>query len=358
MSPSIAQDELDSRVEQRTAFLNKAGWADVELMPVGEDCAFRRYFRLRRGGESVILMEAVPDASSFATPGHALRDFVRISAYLRKAGLHTPEIYEADEITGYLLLEDFGDVSFQKALDTGENPVQLYTLATDILRKLQQEAGDIVLPDYYQSHVHAGRRRIVDWYVPVWRKVKNPDGLVQDYLAVWDCIERTLPPCPQGFLHIDYHVENLMWRPQRERLAQCGVLDFQGAMYGPLPYDLANLLEDARRDVKPGLRTAMIARYTTGMNGDDCAVFKSWYRVMATQFHCRVAGQFIRLAVHDGKARYLQHLPRVIAYLRQGLEDPLLLPLRQWFTDQGVDFLSVPQIDIVHVKTLIRDDAF
>lgn len=307
-----------------------------------------------------ILMEAVPDGESIATPGHALRDYIRIGAYLRSLGMRAPEIFEADERNGYLLLEDFGDVSFKAALAGGTDRHELYGLAVDVLSHLRMRAkpGVIDLPDYYQSHIHTGRRRIVDWYLPALRGARNPDGMVEEFLSVWDEIEKSLPPCPRGFLHIDYHVENLMWLPGGAGLDRCGILDFQGAMTGPLPYDLANLLEDARIDVAPELRPAMLDRYCAGMTPEDKENFKNWYRVLATQFHCRVAGQFTRLAVKDGKTRYLAHLPRVAGYLRDGLEHPLLAPLKSWFSKHKVDFSQVPQIDSAALSRHIREDAF
>ena len=248
-------------------------------------------------------------------------------------------------------------MSFKQAVSAGAIPEKLYGLATDVLARLRGNPR-IALPHYYDSHVHKGLIRVIDWYFPAVRGERNPDGLAGEYLAVWDEIERGLPPCPQGFLHIDYHVENLMWLPDRDGLARCGVLDFQGAMRGPLPYDLANLLEDARQEIPGALRAAMIARYCEGMSAEEREAFESWYRVLGTQFHCRVAGQFIRLALKDGKERYLQYLPLVTAYLREGLEHPVLQPLQRWFAGQGVGFEAAPVIDAAALKLLVRDDAF
>lgn len=353
---------FETRKDLRQAFLTAHGWGGLPLVPVGEDGAFRRYFRLRdRAGKSVILMESVPEGHAMATPGHSILDFVRLSKYLRAIGLTTPEVYEVDDRAGYLLIEDFGDVSFKRAQQDGvARRDELYGLATDVLGQLRQQGQKeaVLLPDYYKSHVHTGRRRVIDWYFPAVRGQKNPDGLVEDYLAVWDKIEQALPPVPCGFLHIDYHFENLMWNPDRVGLARCGVLDFQGAMTGPAPYDLANLLEDARNDVPADLRAAMMDRYCSTMSEAERTVFKAWYRVLATQFHCRVIGQFIRLAVLDGKDRYLPMIPRIAGYIRDGLEDPVLAPLAAWFKAQKIDFTRVDGFSAKATQPFIRPDAF
>src|SRR5688500_9094396 len=203
------QEWFASRAGLREAFLTSHGWNDVKLDPVGEDSAFRRYFRLRASnGISVILMEAVPDGSAIATPGHSLLDYVRISAYLRSIVVAALQVYEYNDRDGYLLIEDFVVLSFKQAREQGiAGRDEAYELATDVLAWLRQHAhaGDIDLPDYYRSHVHTGRRRVIDWYVPAAREEANADGLVESYLAVWDGIERSLPPVPKGFLHVDYH---------------------------------------------------------------------------------------------------------------------------------------------------------
>ena len=71
----------------------------------------------------------------------------------------------------------------------------------------------------------------------------------------WDVIElafRTLINAaraqPQAFMHRDYHSRNLLvvdaTTPADAMLANPGIIDFQGAMVGPITYDLASLLRD------------------------------------------------------------------------------------------------------------------
>ncbi len=349
---------LDSRQNLRDEFLRLYGWDNARMESVGDDGSFRRYFRLTKDGmKTVILMEAVPDGHAIATPGHSLRDFVLIGNWLGASGLRTPHILAKDEANGFILMEDFGDTSFKRALENGHDRRDLYELATDVLIGLRDDYPDIDLPDYYASHVHAGRRRLVDWYMPACFMRRMPDGMRETYLAVWGAIEDSLPPPPKGFLHIDFHFENLMLLPG-EGIGRCGILDFQGAMTGPSPYDLANLLEDARVDVPADLRQAMLDRYCADMGPGETADFMAWYRVMATQFHCRIIGQCIRWAVRDNKTRYLALMPRVAGYIREGLKDPVLAPLAIWCREQGLDFSKVDGFDIQAIRPLIRPDAF
>jgi aminoglycoside/choline kinase family phosphotransferase len=296
-------------------------------------------------------MEAIPDHTGYFTPGHKLGDFIRIDHALRAAGLCAPEILAADETEGYLLLEDMGDMTAARAIDEGAADASgLYRQATDVLVRLRETIGEnsLHLPLYRESHVHKGRQRIVDWYLPAIRGGQNDDGLLESYLAAWAEIERALPPCAEGFVHGDYHMQNLM----QLKDGALGVLDFQGAMWGPRPYDLANLLEDIRRDVPEDVRHDLLAYYC----GND-AVMKAWYRVLATQFHCRILGQIFRMALVANKASFMKFIPRVQAYIKAALKDPLLAPLARWMREEKVD-LDAGNFDLETVRKNIRPDAF
>ena len=56
----------------------------------------------------------------------------------------------------------------------------------------------------------------------------------------------------------DYHAENLIWLPKRNKNKRVGLLDYQDALAGHPAYDLASLLKDARRDVSFELRDELI----------------------------------------------------------------------------------------------------
>lgn len=357
------QDWFESRDAQRQGFLDGAGWGGATLSPVGEDCAFRRYFRVSRPDDSrtMILMESVPDDSPHATQGHRVDDFVRLSAYLRGCDLHAPEIYRVDLEQGYVLLEDFGDVSFKKALESGVPREEAYELATDVLLHIYKgTAGDetLALAPFEGSYLHKSKQRLVEWYMPALRQEPVDPALTAEYNDVWHRLEASLPPCPQGFVHADFHFENLMWIDSAEGLSRAGILDYQGALKGPLAYDLGNLLEDARLDVPEDLRQAMLVRFCAGMDAPEEEAFRAWYRVLATQFHCRLMGQFVRLAVNDKKPRYMQFLPRVAGYLCEGLKDPVMAPVAEWLSAQGVTIEGLQGLDHIATAQFINDGAY
>lgn len=348
-SPNV-KEFFDSRAAERGAFLRAYVKDSYEIKPLTEDWASRRYFRVKAGDRSYVLMESVPDHVPSATMGHKLSAFLKIAKMLHDNGIHTPEILAADEHEGFVLLEDMGDVTVNAALEQGGDQRKLYAAATDVLVTMRDRLGPcntLDLPKYKDSYIRKGRQRIVDWYIPAIRKEKNNDDLLAGYLAACDEVAAALPPPPVGFIHGDFHPGNLMLLPDRT----CGVLDFQDAMWGPVSYDLVNLLENIRRDVPKDIYDAMLARY----GGDE--TFRAWFRIMGTQFHCRIIGQVLRLAIVSGKNDLLKYMPRIQKYLIEGLKDPVLAPLAKWMKDEKVN-LTATGFDPEKIKPFIRSDAF
>lgn len=302
-------------------FLKQAGWRCEA--PVSCDVSPRRYYRVSGKGTQAILMDA-----SAAEDRGEIFDFIRIAGWLNEAGLKAPEIFEAAPEDGFLILEDFGDISFGAALAT-ENPALLYETARSVLAHMaRQNVANLGLPDFFDSAIYKKRDQFIKWYAPLVRP--GAQNTLDGYRSAWAEIEAALPPCPQGFVHGDYHAENLMRIPGATLpgLKSLGILDFQGALYGPLPYDLGNLLEDARRDISSEIRDAALSGYDEP--------FLLWYRVLTTQFHCRVAGLFVKLAAEQGRNEYLIHLPRLRRYIAEALDMPVLAPLKYFLEQEGL----------------------
>jgi N-acetylmuramate 1-kinase len=107
------------------------------------------------------------------------------------------------------------------------------------------------------------------------------------------------------------------------------LLDFQDALVGHPAYDLASVLEDARRDVSPAIETAMIARYIAATDAPPS--YDRAYWALAAQRNTRILGVFVRLWKRDGKPGYRQFQPRMWGLLERDLAHPALAPLADWF---------------------------
>ena len=320
-----------SRQAAIAAFLAGAGWGEARREPLPGDASFRRYVRLRRGGETVMLMDAPP-------PEEDVRPFTAVAARLRHLGLSAPEVHRADEARGLLLLEDFGDDTFTRLLDEGESEEELYLLATDALAALQGQTGAADgFPSFGADRFIAGAELFLDWYLPAaGRQATDRDGFAK-------AMRQVLAPAlagPETLMLRDFHVDNLVQLDGRERAAACGLLDFQDAAGGPPAYDLASLIEDARRDVDEGVRRAVLARYRAAF--PESRDLERDIAVLGAQRHIRVLGTFMRLARRDGKPGYMRHLPRLRRMLERNLAHPALGPLAAWFRRHVAADLRIP----------------
>jgi hypothetical protein len=316
--------------ERRAAmadFLAASGWGGVTPVSLAGDASFRRYYRLDDGARRVVLMDAPP-------PVEDVRPYVAVAAILGRLGLSAPAVYAEDPNRGFLLIEDFGDDVYTRLLAAGADEAALYGLAIDTLGALHRAvaaSGLPALPPYDEARLLAEAALLADWYAPSVLGAALSPSAREDYLARWrEILPRAALPATTLVLR-DYHVDNLMLLPGRLGVRRCGLLDFQDAVLGPASYDLASLLEDARRDVGAALRAAMTERYLAAFPGLDRAGFARSTAILAAQRNCKIIGIFTRLWRRDGKPAYLAHIPRVWRLLEEDVQrEPALRPIAEW----------------------------
>lgn len=322
-------------------FLSATGWDGASITALAGDASARRYLRLRRGdGARAVLMIAPP------APDDSTARFVSVAQALAERGIRPPEILAARPEAGLALLEDLGDAVFARVIeaDPAAEPL-LYDAAVDLLAALQRHPAPRGLAAPDATTLAAMTAPAADWYVG--------GGTPKPALAA-ALVRAVAPPLsslagtPPVLVHRDYHAENLVWLPDAVGLARVGVLDFQDAFAGPPAYDLVSLLEDARRDLAPGLRDRQVARFAaaTGTDPDDLARALA---VLGAQRNLRILGVFVRLARAHGKPRYLALLPRVWGHLMGDLAHPDLGALRRLVTD------ALPPPDTALPKDMTAD---
>ena len=318
---------ISDRAGAIAGFLAANDWAGTAPVPLAGDASFRHYFRLADGTRSAVLMDAPPPEQE------KLPAYIAVAGALCRLGFSAPDIHATDLDAGLLLIEDFGDDTFTRALAAGADEQELYTLAIDTLIALQRAVAEVGLPDlqeYDEAKLLFEVSLLVDWYAPAALGYKLPEAARAEYLAIWREILLLAQPERPTLVLRDYHVDNLMRLPGRTGTKGCGILDFQDAVIGSPAYDLVALLKDARRDVQSPLRAAMTARYLAAFPEIDRAGFRRAAAILAAQRNAKIIGLFVRLWQRDGKPAYLAHLPRVWRLLDGDLAEPTLAPLRQW----------------------------
>ena len=303
------------------AFLAAHGWGDAQILPLAGDASFRRYFRVVDGARQAVLMDAPP-------PHEDPRPFIAVAEYLCEQGLTAPTIFARDLVQGLLLIEDFGDVRLRETADAAlHREVDLYAGVTDLLVHLHARPPMPELPVLGLEQWLDEVMLFSDWYCPTLGIDVDRDAFRGAWEAVLTPVEHD--GLPRDTVLRDFHAENIMLVPGKTGVAHYGLLDFQDALIGHPAYDLASVLEDARRDVTPAVEAAMLARYQ-GATGQD---IESAYWALAAQRNTRILGVFGRLWKRDGKPGYRQFQPRMWGLLERDLAHPGLAPVRAWFDE-------------------------
>lgn len=294
-------------------FLAQSQWADWDRTALAGDASTRRYERLVKQNQSVILMDSPPDNAENTAA------FTDIAAYLTKCGLCPPAILAQDHSSGVLVLSDLGNNDYARWLRTSpQDSKTLYKAAIDVLIKLQSRKPPENL-NQMTPNVGAEMVKVTGEYYA------RAD--VSELQATLQTALQTYAPHANTFAMRDYHAENLIWRPGLSGTARIGLLDFQDAFIAPDGYDLASLLRDARRDLEPGFVDEMVVYFLEKTHHDD--TFRAQLACLGAQRNLRILGVFARLSIAANKIKYVDLIPRVWNNLQMDLAHPALKQLQQ-----------------------------
>jgi len=312
----------DSRLAQLQAWLGKLP-ADLALRPdtlrpASSDASFRRYFRLDAGHGTAIVMDAPP-------PHEDVRPFLHAAGLLREAGLNVPAVLAETPEQGLLLLSDLGNDTYYHRIQAGLDDARLQTLYRQALAALvrMQQAAVTALPAYDGARLAAELELFPEWYVARHHGATLDDKENAALRQVFQLLAGSADGQPTVFVHRDFHSPNLMVCEDPRHGPNPGILDFQDALAGPLTYDLASLVMDARTTWEEAQQLDWAIRYwemarAAGLPVQaDFAEFHRAYEWMSLQRNLRILGVFARLHHRDGKSGYLAHMPRVNTYVRQ-----------------------------------------
>lgn len=295
----------------------------ASLRPASMDASLRRYFRIDgQDGKTYIVMDA-------PQPAEDVKPFIRIAELFAQSNLTVPQVLAQDTEQGFLLLSDLGSTMYSAALNE-ESAHALYMDAIDALVQLQSHSQPEVLPEYDRAFMLRELMIFPEWYIGQHLGVTLTAEQSASLNQVFEALLANIMAQPQVYVHRDYHSRNLMVMDQ----GNPGILDFQGALYGPITYDLVSLLRDAYVQWEEPLVLDWAIRYWEKARRAGLPVspeFDSFYRdfeFMGLQRHLKILGIFARLALRDGKTGYLKDMPLVMSYVRKTAQRyNILIPL-------------------------------
>ncbi len=285
-------------------WLDTTPYKDYTIEIASADASFRKYYRLSKDSETLLLMDSSLEKES-------LIPFLDVTSRLLDVGVNAPRIIEQNIKDGYLIIKDFGNIHYLNLLDEN-NFKTLYSKAIDTILAMQK-ADVSQLPLYDKAFLHFEMDLMREWYLE--KKLNITLDKVQEKLieTTIDAISDVVLEQPQRiFVHRDFHSRNIMMDENDE----IGVIDYQDAMSGALTYDLVSLLKDCyisyeRSEIE---KLALEFRDKKALNIDD-ETFIKWFDFMGMQRHIKVLGIFSRLHLRDGKDGYLKDIPLTLKYV-------------------------------------------
>lgn len=301
-----------ARLAEIARFIHDAGWSGARVERLAGDASARRYFRLVGTDGTAVLMD---------DPAGAVGRYLAMTRWLRQRGFHAPEIHAESEPDGLVLMEDLGDDLVARVLDRDPAAAPaIYDRIADLIAELHGHRPPGFVPALDGPALAEQARLFVEYYPAAAGAPGAGAGVPAAIAALHDQLCGAEAPV----LSLrDFHAENLVWRGE----APIGLLDFQDAVATHPAYELASVLQDARRDVSPEIESCAIARYlaATGLNDSR---FRAAYALMGAARNLRIMGIFTRLCLRDGKTRYLDFMPRVWRAIMRDVAHPSLAPLR------------------------------
>jgi aminoglycoside/choline kinase family phosphotransferase len=294
------------------------------------------------GGSGRTIIRLTGDKFSAVGIQHHVREenvaFLEFSRHFRRHGLPVPEIYAENLSQGAYLEEDLGDATLFEFLSknrSGKNissqAVEAYRKVVAVLPRFQIEAsGDL---NYKVCYPRASfDRQSIAWDLNYFKYYFlrlagipfNEQSLEDDFSRLTKFL---LSAVHDYFLYRDFQSRNVMWRD-----GEPFFLDYQGGRKGPLQYDIASLLYDAKADLPPELRQQLLDHYLDALAEfiklEHEAFMRHYYACVYIRI-MQALGAYGFRGFYERKAHFLQSVPYALTNLRWLLHNvklPIALP--------------------------------
>ena len=303
----------------RQLYLERFGISPASAVPLAGDGSRRAMTRL--------VGPAGPAIGVVGPDRDENRAFLSFSRAFRGIGLPVPEVYAADEAKGAYLVEDLGDTTLFQALtaarraEPGAFPasmVPVYRRVLETLPRFQVEGGRAI--DYSVAYPRAAfDRPSMLWdlnyfkyhFLKLAHVPFNEDHLERDFERLTALL---LESDASHFLYRDFQSRNVMLRG-----GEPWFIDYQGGRRGALPYDVASLLYDAKAEIPPPLREALLEHYLDALKGHaavDRERFHREYRGFVLVRILQALGAYGYRGFFERKPHFLASVPPAVRNVR------------------------------------------
>jgi N-acetylmuramate 1-kinase len=307
----------------------------MTLQKLHGDASYRTYFRKKEaGGRSIILMQMPSGKASASEEITNLKasptkpPFLNIAQFLKQAGLPVPEIYEFKEKEAQILLEDLGDITFEKVLaqTTPNQKMAWYKKAIQLLiqfRACKKDSTCLLFERSFDATLYNWEfDHFLEYGIESRAQQKLTTKDKETFTNESQKITDSLLKLPLGPTHRDFQSRNMMVRNEKLWL-----LDFQDALLGPAQYDLVALLRDSYIELDWATVDSLIDYYLEKCRGkarlaptSDIKHFKKMFDYVTIQRKLKDAGRFVYIDRKKKNDSFLKHIPVSLRYVKEALE--------------------------------------
>lgn len=280
----------------------------------------RRYFRLH-GPQTLIGVSGTSIEEN--------RAFIYMADHFRQKGLPVPEVYAQSDDQSFYLQEDLGDTLLFDAIEKGrkssvfdESEKTLLRQTITKLPEIQFMGSDGFDFSYCYPQEEFNQRSILwdlNYFKYCFLKATGMEfqenRLEDDFLKMSDVLLRNLSAT---FMYRDFQSRNVMIRD-----GQPWFIDFQGGRKGPVYYDVASFLWQAKAKYPEDLRQELLLDYIEALRKYmpvDEKYFLSQLRHFVLFRTLQVLGAYGFRGYFEKKPHFIQSVPFAIENLRQLLK--------------------------------------
>ena len=304
-------------------FFSYTGKQPSSIEELNSSGSNRRYYRLSSGDSCVIGVEG--------TNVEENRAFIELDRHFKSKGIKVPEVYAVSEDGLSYLQEDLGDGQLFSLIAQGRESGQysayetaMLCKAMELLASLQCLGGEGL--DWSVCYPEGEfNERLVMFDLNYFKYCfLKATGLEFNEVRLQDDFDRLCADlmCDMGqtFMHRDFQARNIMIKD-----GEPYVIDFQGGRRGPLCYDVASFISQARSRYPDSLRETLVSTYLKALgkyvkvNEEE---FREKLRIFVLFRTLQVLGAYGFRGYFEKKPHFLESIPYALSNLRKILHTP------------------------------------